>query len=248
VTLAGNVTETLFALGLGDKVIGVDSSSLFPPAAESLPRVGYFRNLNAEGVLSMAPELVITTDAAGPPETIEQIRSSGIPLVVLDSAQSFDGAVERVLRIGKLLNRSEEAKKIAAAMEEKISSIQRPEKPPKVLFIYARGAGTLNVAGSKTSAEAMIDLAGGTNAVTDYEGYKPMSAEAIIAAAPDYILFTSRGLDSVGGVDEVIKLNGLAETPAGKNGKIIALDDLLLLGFGPRTADGAVELSNALQE
>ena len=247
VTLAGNITETVFALGLGDRVVGVDSSSVFPPEAESLPRVGYFRNLNAEGVLAMAPDLVITTDAAGPPETIEQIRGSGIPLAVLTSAQSFEAAVQRVLDIGKLLNRNEQAAKITAGMRATLESIVRPAKPPKVLFIYARGAGTLSVAGSGTSADAMIELAGGANAVSAYEGYKPMSAEAIVAAAPDYILFTSRGLQSIGGVDEATKLNGISETPAGRAKKFIALDDLVLLGFGPRTAEGAVELSKAIR-
>ena len=94
----------------------------------------------------------------------------------------------------------------------------------------------------------MIRLAGGANAVTEYEGYKPMSAEAIIGAAPDYILFTSRGLESVGGVDGVVKMNGIAQTPAGQNKNIISLDDLVLLGFGPRTAEGALELSKAIQK
>ena len=107
---------------------------------------------------------------------------------------------------------------------------------------------TQNVAGKDTAAGAMIELAGGVNAVSAFEGYKPMNAEAIVQANPDYILFTDRGLESVGGVEGALKLNGIAQTSAGKNKRIISIDDLLLLGFGPRTASGAVELSKAIQE
>ena len=129
-----------------------------------------------------------------------------------------------------------------------MKQVIKHEAPPKVLFIYARGGGTQNVAGTDTSADAMITLAGGINAVTDYSGYKPMNAEALIASAPDYILFTDRGLDSMGGIDEVVKMTGIAQTPAGKNKRIISVDDLILLGFGPRTAQGAVQLSQKIHQ
>ena len=133
-------------------------------------------------------------------------------------------------------------------MADELSAMKKPATPPKVLFIYARGAGTQNVAGTDTAANAMIELAGGVNAVSEYTGYKPMNAEAIITASPDYILFTARGLESIGGVEAAAALNGIAQTPAGMNKKIIAIDDLMLLGFGPRTSQGAIELSKAIQE
>ena len=247
ITIAGNVSETVFALGLGEKVAAVDASSVFPAEAQEKPKVGYYRNINAEGVLSLSPDLIITTESAGPPEVIEQIRGAGIPLAVLTAAQSFDAAKQRVTQIGSLLGRAEEATKITSEMDQTIAKLSAPATPPKVLFIYARGAGTQNVAGSNTAADAMIKLAGAVNAVTEYEGYKPMSAEAMIAAAPDYILFTTRGLQSVGGVDAAAALVGIDQTPAGKNKQIISVDDLMLLGFGPRTAQGVLELSKAIQ-
>jgi iron complex transport system substrate-binding protein len=248
VTVAGNVSETVFALGVGDKVVGVDASSLFPAAVHQLPKVGYYRSINAEGILSLSPDLVIATDSAGPPAVIEQIRGAGIPIAVLDSAQSFEGAQRRVTQIAKLLDRTDEGTALTATMAKELSAMTRPETPPRVLFIYARGGGTQNVAGTETAANAMIELAGGKNAVSEYTGYKPMNAEAMIQANPDYILFTQRGLESIGGVEAAATLTGIAQTPAGKNQNIIALDDLLLLGFGPRTAQGAIELSKALQE
>lgn len=248
VTVAGNVSETVFALGAGDRVVAVDASSVFPPAAQQLPKVGYYRNINAEGILSMSPDLVIATDSAGPPPVIAQIRGAGIPIAILDSAQSFEGAQNRVTQIATLLDKTAEGEALTAAMAEQLSTMKKPSAPPKVLFIYARGAGTQNVAGTDTAAHAMIELAGGVNAVTEYTGYKPMNAEAIITASPDYILFTARGLESIGGVDAAAALNGIAQTPAGMNKKIIAIDDLMLLGFGPRTAEGAIELSTAIQK
>jgi len=248
VTVAGNVSETVFALGAGDRVVAVDASSVFPPAAQQLPKVGYYRNINAEGILSMSPDLVIATDSAGPPPVIAQIRGAGIPIAILDSAQSFEGAQNRVTQIAKLLDKTDEGKALTESMADELSAMKKPATPPKVLFIYARGAGTQNVAGTDTAANAMIELAGGVNAVSEYTGYKPMNAEAIITASPDYILFTARGLESIGGVEAAAALNGIAQTPAGMNKNIIAIDDLMLLGFGPRTSQGAIELSKAIQE
>ncbi|HCH64712.1 MAG: hemin ABC transporter substrate-binding protein [Deltaproteobacteria bacterium] len=247
ITIAGNVSETVFALGLGDKVVAVDASSLFPAKTQELPKVGYYRNINAEGVLSQSPDLIVTTDAAGPPEVLEQLRGSGIPIAVLSAAQTMEAAQKRITQIGALLDRTDEAKVLTDKMASQLAAVVKPETPPKVLFIYARGAGTLNVAGTDTSADAMISLAGGTNAVTGYEGYKPMSAEAIIEAAPDFLLFTTRGLESLGGPEGVAKLIAIEQTPAGKKQQIIAVDDLVLLGFGPRTGEGVQELSEKLQ-
>ena len=248
VTVAGNVTETVFALGLGDQVVGVDASSLYPAAVHQLPKIGYYRDINAEGVLSMSPDLIIATDAAGPPGVLEQLRGSGVPLAVLDSAQSIEGAQDRIMQIATLLDRSDEGERLKAQMQTELESVTRPESAPKVLFVYARGGGTQMVAGRDTAAAAMIELAGGVNAVSGYEGYKPMNAEAIIEANPDCILFSKRGLESVGGVEAAAQLSGVSLTTAGQNKKIIAIDDLVLLGFGPRTAQGVVELSRAIQE
>tara|TARA_Y100001934_G_scaffold266197_1_gene345353 strand:- start:1382 stop:1807 length:426 start_codon:yes stop_codon:yes gene_type:complete len=131
-------------------------------------------------------------------------------------------------------------------MEAQIKSVTTPKKPKKVLFIYARGAGSANVAGAKTAGDEMIRLAGGINAVQEYEGYKPINAESIAAAAPDVILLTTRGLKSIGGADAVAKMEGIALTPAAKNQAIVALDDLMLLGFGPRTGEAVLALSKLL--
>ena len=248
VTLSANVTETVFALGLGDNVIGVDSSSLYPTEATEKSQVGYYRRINVEGLLSLAPDLIIATDAAGPPEVIDQIRQSGIPIAILSSEPSLIGAQNRITLISTLLDKTKEGHVLAWDMQDQVKMVIKPKTTPTVLFIYARGGGTQNVAGLETSANSMIELAGGINAVQEYTGYKPMNAEAILAADPDYILFTSRGLDSIGGVEAVKAMPGISETSAAEQNHIIGIDDLLLLGFGPRTAEGVKLLSEALQQ
>ncbi|MGC6508842.1 MAG: heme/hemin ABC transporter substrate-binding protein [Myxococcota bacterium] len=248
VTLSANVTETVFAIGLGDSIVGVDSSSLYPQMATNKSQVGYYRRINAEGLLGLAPDLIIATDAAGPPEVIEKIRKSGIPMAILSSEASLKGAQNRIEQISTLLDKKKEGHTLVWEMQDQLAAMRKPKEQPKVLFIYARSGGTQNVAGLDTSANAMIELAGGINAVQGYTGYKPMNAEAILAAQPDYVLFTSRGLESIGGVETAKKLPGISETPAAANDKIISIDDLLLLGFGPRTAEGVMQLSELLQD
>lgn len=248
--LGGPVTETVYALGAGDLVIGTDTSSIYPEAATKLPQVGYQRTLAAEGILSLKPDLVLATDEAGPANVMEQVRTAGVRVVLVPSEHSVAGAQAKVKAIAAALGREAAGDKlsatIAAQAEEAQAILAKSPAKPKVLFLYARGASTLNVSGHGTAADAMIVLAGGQNAVTGYEGYKPLTAESAVAAAPDYLLMMDRGLSSVGGKESVFTQPGLALTPAGQNQRIVAMDDLLLLGFGPRTGQAITELARAL--
>lgn len=248
VSLGGSVTETIFALGEGDRIVAVDASSLYPENVLTLPKVGYYRQISTEGILSAKPSIVIASDASGPKESIEQIEKIGVPVTRVSSEKTLAGTEKRIQEIASLLNKKEEGEQIIAQIRSDLKQIQKPTTPPKVLFIYARGIGTLSVGGKNTASSEMIKLAGGTNAVQEYEGYKPLNAESIILAAPDYILLTTRGLSSLGTMDDFLKIKGISETPAAKNKRVISMDDLMLLGFGPRTGKAAVELSKLLQE
>lgn len=248
--LGGPVTETVYALGAGDLVVGTDTSSVYPEAATKLPQVGYQRTLAAEGILSLKPDLVLATDEAGPANVLEQLRTAGVKVVLVPSEHSVAGAQAKVRAVAAALDRAPEGDRLAATVAAQADEARKflagsPARP-SVLFLYARGAGTLNVAGRNTAADAMIALAGAQNAVTGYEGYKPLTAEAAVAAAPEYLLMMDRGLSSVGGRDAVLAQPGLALTPAGQNKRVVAMDDLLLLGFGPRTGQAIAELARAL--
>lgn len=250
VSAGGAITETVYALGVEKCLVGADSSSVYPEAATKLPQVGYMRMLSAEGVLSLKPDVLLTTVEGGPPPVLEQLRGAGVEVLQLSSEHTAAATEERIRKIAAVLKAEAKADAVIESLRKDLKAAEEKVKTfssrPRVLFIYARGGGTVNVSGTKTAADAIIALAGGTNAVTGYEGYKPLTAEAAVAAAPDFILVTSRGLEGAGGIDNFLKQPGLELTPAGKNRRVIAMDDLYLLGFGPRLGQAALELCGLL--
>jgi iron complex transport system substrate-binding protein len=252
VAIGGAVTEIVYALGAGDRVVAVDTSSVFPEAVAKQPKVGYQRTLAAEGILALDPDLVVASAEAGPPTTLAQLREAGVRVELMAPAENVDAAADRIRAVGSAIGERAAATDLADRIERAASaSVERAAAAPsqrRVLFLYARGGGTTMVSGNATAAAAMIALAGGQNAVTGWDGFRPLSAEAALAAAPDVILVPSRGLDALGGVDGVVALPGLAETPAGKARRVAAIDDLLLLGFGPRLPEGIDALAKALAE
>jgi len=249
VALNGVVTEIVCALGAGDRLVGIDISSTWPPSVAGLPRVGYQRSISAEGVLSLKPDLVIGTQDAGPPEAIEQIRGAGARITIVDNAPGLVAAAERVRAVGRAIALEARADSLARAMTRDTRAA-RPAKPSglRVLAIYARGPQVVMVSGRGTPADSMLALAGARNAVHEFEGYRPLTAEAVVAAAPEAILIPSTGLASLGGVAGLLEQPGLALTPAGKQRRVIQLDAEKLLGFGPRLPDALRELVRALAE
>lgn len=246
VTVGGSATEIIYALGAGDKLVGVDTSSVYPETATKLPQVGYQRTLSAEGVISLKPSLVIITPDAGPPAAIQQIENAGIRVIRINNDLSPDGAKAKIREVAEALNLQAKGEDVVKKLEGDLNDAQKivaaQKTKPKVVFIYARGAGTANVGGTDTPADAMIKLAGGENPVTGFSQYKPLTPEALVAAQPDVILLPSRGLDTMGGVDAILNLPGVKDTPAGKNKKIVGVDDMLLLGFTPRLGQGVKDL------
>ena len=252
VSLGGTITEIVFALGAGERVVGVDASSSFPEAANQLPKVAYHRRLSAEGVLSLRPTLIIATTEAGPPEAIQQLESAGVTVLVLPHEPTVENAIAKIERIAAALEVQAHGTVLIQALKEELSQVQsaipQTAAQAKILFLYARGQGTLMVAGQDTGADTMIGLAGGANAVQGYSGYKPLTSEAAVAAAPDVILLMDSGLESVGGDQGLWQLPGLALTPAGQQGRVLSMDGLLLLGFGPRLGQAALALNQALYD
>ena len=252
VTLGGTITETVFALGAGERVVGVDASSSFPETVNQLPKVAYHRRLSAEGVLSLRPTLIIATTEAGPPEAIQQLKSAGVAVLVLPHDPTVENAIAKIERIATALEVQARGTALIQALKKELSQVQssipQTAAQAKILFLYARGQGTLMVAGQDTSADTMIGLAGGINAVRGYSGYKPLTSEAAVAAAPDLILLMDSGLESIGGAQGLWQLPGLALTPAGQQGRVLSMDGLFLLGFGPRLGQAALALNEALYD
>ena len=246
VALNGVVTEIVCALGACDRLVGTDISSTWPKSVAKLPRVGYQRSISSEGVVSLGPDLVLATEDAGPPEAIEQIRSTGVRIVVTPSAPGLTAAAERVRAVGRALALEKRGDSLASAMVRETRAVRIGATRPRVLAIYARGPQVVMVSGRGTPADSMLALAGAHNAVQEFDGYKPLTAEAVVAAAPEVILIPSGGLASLGGIEALLQQPGLSLTPAGKQKRVIEMDAEKLLGFGPRLPEAVRDLAAAL--
>ncbi|MEM6373922.1 MAG: ABC transporter substrate-binding protein [Pseudomonadota bacterium] len=250
--IGGSVTEIIYALGEGDRLIGRDSTSSYPPEATGLPDVGYMRALAPEGVLSVGPDMIISEDGAGPPETIEVLQAANIPFITVPDGYSAEGIVQKILTVGEALD--VEAASIALASDVRMKLQQAEEAadalagnaPKRVLFILSTQDGRIMASGTNTAASGIIEMAGGVNAVTAFEGYKPMSDEAVIAAAPDVILMMDRSGDHFVADEDLFALPAIATTPAAQTQSVVRMNGLYLLGFGPRTADAVLDLTAAL--
>ncbi len=249
VSLGSVVTETLQALDATDSLVAVDASSELSDEQSSLPRVGYYRMVSTEGVLSTRPDLVLGTEDAGPPHVIKQLRQAGVDVELVTAEKSLEGAVTRIVDIGKKVGKQEQALALAQPLKERAENpVEVLPSAPKVLFLYARGAGAPMVSGTKTGAAEMIRLAGAENSVAGFEGYRPLTAESLVASKPEVILVTTNGLEAMGGKDGVWSLPGMSHTPAGKEKKIVVMEDTFLLNFGPRTVDAVDQLRSRLTE
>lgn len=250
VSVGGAVTEIVYAVGAGGALVGADSTSTFPTPAEKLPRVGYMRQLSAEGVLALKPDLLVATAEAGPPAVLSQIESTGVPVRRLAVRHSIDSLRENVREVAGLFGAVEGGRRVTAEIDAQWATARARAAAatgkPRVLFVLAHGGGAPMVAGDGTAAEAMIAYAGGVNAVRGMQGYKPLTAEAALAAAPDVILITQQGLDEAGGIDRLLTRPGLSLTPAGRARRVIAMDALYLLGFGPRLPGAVLDLASRL--
>jgi iron complex transport system substrate-binding protein len=250
VSIGGAVTEIIYALGLETRIVGVDTTSLYPPEAlKRAPNVGYMRALSAEGILSLKPSWVIAIDGSGPPAALRLVSDAGVPLTMIHDDPSPDGVAAKIETIGKLLGAEAKAVALANATRARFALVEhmRPKtpKPPRVLFILSLQNGRPMVGGRGTAADSLIRLAGGANAADPIEGYKPMTDEGIISVAPDVILKMNNG-NMVGNPNDIFSLPAFAATPAAAKRALIGMDGLFLLGFGPRSPDAVRELMAAL--
>jgi iron complex transport system substrate-binding protein len=250
VSVGGAVTEILYALGLADRIVAVDSTSLFPAEAlRQKPNVGYMRALSAEGVLGLNPSLVLAIEGAGPKETIAVLEAATVPLVRVPDHYTADGILEKIAMVADIVGAHDHGRCIAGAVAADLDALAKLRAQvttrKKVLFVISLVGGKPTVAGRNTAADGIIKLAGAVNAIEAYEGYKQLSDEAVIAAAPDTVLVMQRPNDPLDAAT-VFATAAFAATPAAAQKSFIAMDGLYLLGFGPRTARAARDLGAQL--
>lgn len=246
-SIGGDVTEIIHELGAGNRVIAVDTTSTFPPAVMALPKVGYMRALSTEGVLAQSPDLILASAGSGPPEVIAALKQSGVPVALVDYSPTAKGIGRKIALIAEILDVKDKGVALTKAIEAELATLegalaQAPR--PRTLFVLSLIGGRIMAAGNKSSANEIITLAGGTNAVADFDGFKPASAEAIIAAQPEAVVMMEREGDI--GADDLFAQEPFSKIPAAKTRKLIRMDGSYLLGFGPRTPSAARELAKAL--
>ena len=202
ISAGGAFTEIVFRLDAQALLVGTDTTSIYPAAAASLPKVGYLRQLSAEGVLSLKPTLLLTASEAGPPTVLQQLRAAGVQIVQGDGRHSIEALRANVRLLGDALQRAERGRALDADLQRDWAATQaaitRRSPAPRVLFVLSHAANQVQVAGTDTAADAMIRYAGGSNVMAAFSGYKPLAAEAVVAAAPDVIVTTKQGLRCAG--------------------------------------------------
>jgi iron complex transport system substrate-binding protein len=253
VSVGGDVTEILYELGLGDSIVAVDTTSVYPqPAITQKKSVGYMRALSSEGMLAAGPTLILATDTSGPPEVVAALKGSSVPFVTIDGPDTPEGVKQKIELVAKIVGKAEAGETLAKRVDAEFASTAQARgqisKPVRALFLLSIQSGRALAGGRHTAADAMLALAGAENVITTFDGYKPLSGEAALDLAPDVIVVMQsasghRIADPKGPIaNEIAAIEGLAATPAAKAGRIIEFDGSLMLQFGPRAPMAAREL------
>jgi len=238
VSLSGAVSETLAGIGMENNIVGVDVTSTFPESVKAKAKVGSTHNLNIEAILALKPNYVISMKERGlKPEQATQLEQAGVKVWMIDQEYSIDGTKKVITMLADSFQKKEEGQKLVSNIDAAYQALPKYETQPSVLFIYARGAGALSVCGDDMPMAKMIALAGGVNAAKEIQGFKPLTAEALVKQNPDAILLFDSGLESLDGPEGMLKVPGVAQTNAGKNKNFIVMDGELLSSFGPRVVE-----------
>jgi iron complex transport system substrate-binding protein len=250
VSIGGSLTEIIYALGEEGKLIARDQTATYPEAAAALPDVGYMRQLAPEGVLSVSPSALLVIEGSGPPEALEVLSHAGVEYQTVPESFSHDGILTKVRAVGQALGVPDKAEALANEIDTALKAVEQRTadiaERKRVLFVLSAEGGKIQASGTGTAADGIIALAGAVNAIDEYSGYKALTEEAIIEAAPDVILMMDRGGDHSASNADLIGNPAIALTEAGRNHAIIRLDGAYLLGFGPRTAEAVSDLVDAL--
>lgn len=252
-SIGGSVTEIIYALDQQHRLVGRDTTSTWPPEAQELPDVGYMRALSPEGVLSVDPKLIISEDGAGPPEAMDVLKAASVEMVTVPDSYDAEGILEKIRIVGDALDVEDRAAALIAEVDAALQAaqsvaMQNGGTNKRVMFVLSTEGGRIMASGTGTAADGVIAMAGGQNAITEFEGYKQVSDEAVAAAAPDVILMMDRGGNHGAATEDLLAMPAISVTPAAEAKAVVRMNGLLLLGFGPRTAEAVRKLSAALRE
>jgi iron complex transport system substrate-binding protein len=251
VSIGGAVTEILYGLGADKTIVAVDTTSLYPPRAQSeKASVGYMRALSAEGVLGLRTSLILATEGSGPKETMTVLQAANVPMVIVPDHHTGDGIIEKIRVVAKAVGAEARGQCMIDQVRKDLDDLAalraKVRTPKRVMFVLSLVNGRAMVSGHNTAADGIIAMAGAINAIADYDGYKQISDEAVIAAKPDIILSMERGGPNPVTAADLFAVPAFSGTPAAQGKHFIAMEGLYLLGFGPRSARAARDLAIAI--
>lgn len=249
ITVGAPATEIVFALGAGDHVIATDTTSTRPEPVPTLPKVGYMRQLAAEGIIGLKPDLIVAVENAGPDAVLSELSGLGIPIVILPSLSKMENLPDAIAMTGDALGRADAAKVLSDRVQSDLAQLQGNDgsKRPSIVFLMAVGHGKPLSAGQGTTADEIITMIGGTNSMAGFDGFKPVSPEVIASDASDYVLVTQSTLDQLDGLEGLQTHPILGLNKAVANGRVLAISASTILGFGPASAEEIRDLAAHLR-
>ncbi len=253
VSAGGALSEWISTLGGESKLVGVDTTSQHPESLKALPSIGYQRQLSAEGILSLRPQILVGTEEMGPPPVLSQVRSAGVQVELFSAQPDLPTLQGNLQRLGKLLGAEDQASRVFQIYQQqldqqkiRVTRAQLKEKSPGVLLLLGHAGGKPLIAGKDTAADWLLQQAGGHNLAT-HTGYKPFSVESLVSLDPEVLVFADRALSGDAARAALFKENPiLSSTRAAKDGRVMELDPTLLVGgLGPRLPEAMKKLSDA---
>ncbi|WP_339752201.1 heme/hemin ABC transporter substrate-binding protein [Algoriphagus aquimarinus] len=252
ITAGGTITEVVDVLGFSDEIIATDITSTFPAFMQGLPSIGYRNQIKAEGILALGPDLVLIEEGYLSPDVVTQLKAAQVNIQVFTKPTTVAGTKKLVTELATLFEVGEKGKEVIAAIDTDIAVLKNylesVESKPKAIFVMARGPETVFIAGDKTFAAEMFKMAEIEGGATGFEEFAPLTPESLVSMNPEYLVFFESGIQSVGGKDGLITIQGIDQTTAFKEDHIVSLDGQYLSGFGPRVGKAALDLAKAVRQ
>ena len=252
ITAGGTITEIVHELGFGKQIIATDITSTYPASMQELPSIGYRNQIKAEGILSLGADVILVETGYLNPEVIEQLKSAQVEVQIFDKPMKVEETYQLIDDLSQYLEVPEKGKQLREKLERDIQELESYKadhpKGAKIAFVMARGPETVFLAGEETFAAELFELSGLENTAQGFNGFIPLSPEALISMNPEFLLLFESGLATLGGKEGISKINGIIQTVAYKEDQIIAMDGNYISGFGPRVGKAALELAKTINE
>jgi len=248
VSLKSSSSEIICALGADYEIVGVDVTSTYPEPLNNISNLGHVSGITAQGILSLKPNLVIGDKNEVSESLVNQLQEVGVKVHLFSPEYSIEGTKRLIRQIAEWIDRKENAEQIIQDFDKEIEQLPTPTQAPKIVFVYARGAGTLMISGRGTQMHALIELAGAKNTFTEVDGFKPLTSESLVASNPDILFLFDSGFQSLGGKEGLSQIPGFDLTNAGRKGHVITMDGSLVSSFGPRLPEAMRQLMEKINQ